>query len=85
MTARVVIALLVLRLETVASAACSSENPGDSNTEECQQWCTAADKQFDCTFCLCKSCKGTSSLQFTRQHFCVATDHSHAPSTLTLA
>ena len=36
--------------------ACSSPNPGDSRTATCQEWCSVADKHFDCGFCMCKAC-----------------------------
>ena len=52
------IALLTLGANALVSASsqCSSANPGDSNKELCESWCSASDKTYDCSFCMCKAC-----------------------------
>ena len=61
-------ALLVLACAAHALAGCGSGSPGDSESPQCDAFCSEHDKAYDCNYCRCKACDfcGGSGLQSTR-------------------
>ena len=48
--------LLLLACSGGCFAGCPSSNPGDSAKPQCDDFCAAQDKAFDCSFCRCQAC-----------------------------